>query len=132
MIYKLRNYVDLMCNFFFRLHLQGTRTIIDNLDDGLSVKPILTNYEGVVDCYEATIREEGPSGLYKGFGALILQCITYTSIIKLSKFVFTQVSMLFYKNKTSCYTKELCQGKRKFQSNIQQKDESKKIFKNKY
>lgn len=81
----------------FRLHLQGTRTIIDNLDDGLSVTPILTNFEGVIDCYNATIREEGICGLYKGFGALVLQCLTYTSIIKLSKFVFTQVSMLFCK-----------------------------------
>lgn len=81
----------------FRLHLQGTRTIIDNLDDGLSVTPILTNFEGVIDCYNATIREEGICGLYKGFGALILQCLTYTSIIKLSKFIFTQVSVLFCK-----------------------------------
>ena len=29
-----------------RLHLQGTRTIVDNLDTGYSVLPILTNYEG--------------------------------------------------------------------------------------
>lgn len=29
-----------------RLHLQGTRTIVDNLDTGVSVLPILTNYEG--------------------------------------------------------------------------------------
>ncbi len=92
--------------FCFRLHLQGTRTIIDNLDDGLSVTPILTNFEGVADCYEATVYEEGGAGLYKGFGALILQCITYTSIIKLSKFVFTQVSILFCKNDSSYLAKE--------------------------
>ena len=83
--------------------MQGTRTIIDNLDDGLSVTPILTNFENVIDCYESTVREEGPCGLYKGFGALVMQCLTYTSIIKLSKFLFTQVSILFFKKDSSSY-----------------------------
>lgn len=49
-----------------RLQLQGTRTIIDNLDSGYSVVPILTNYEGATDCYRSTIASEGVSGLYKG------------------------------------------------------------------
>lgn len=90
-----------MICFTCRLHLQGTRTIIDDLDDGLSVTPILTNFEGVVDCYKSVVSEEGSSGLYKGFGALVLQCLTYTSILKLSKFVFTQVSYLFCKSESS-------------------------------
>lgn len=81
--------------------MQGTRTIIDDLDDGSSVTPILTNFQGVVDCYNATVREEGYAGLYKGFGALMMQCIAYTSILKLSKFVFTQVSYLFCKNESN-------------------------------
>ena len=34
-----------------RLHLQGTRTIIDDLDSGLSVLPITTRYDGVFDCF---------------------------------------------------------------------------------
>lgn len=49
-----------------RLQLQGTRTIIDNLDSGYSVVPILTSYEGATDCYRSTIASEGVSGLYKG------------------------------------------------------------------
>lgn len=49
-----------------RIQLQGTRTIIDNLDSGYSVVPILTNYEGASDCYRSTIAAEGVSGLYKG------------------------------------------------------------------
>lgn len=49
-----------------RLQLQGTRTIIDNLDSGFSVVPILTSYEGAVDCYRTTVAVEGVSGLYKG------------------------------------------------------------------
>ena len=28
-----------------RLHLQGTRSIIDNLDSGIEVTPILTRYQ---------------------------------------------------------------------------------------
>lgn len=49
-----------------RIQLQGTRTIIDNLDSGYSVVPILTSYEGATDCYRSTIISEGVSGLYKG------------------------------------------------------------------
>lgn len=49
-----------------RIQLQGTRTIIDNLDSGYSVVPILTSYEGASDCCKSTIASEGVSGLYKG------------------------------------------------------------------
>ena len=34
-----------------RLHLQGTRTIIDDLDSGLTVLPVTTRYDGVFDCF---------------------------------------------------------------------------------
>lgn len=64
-----------ICRYFCsrRLHLQGTRTIIDSLDTGFEVTPILTSYGGVLDCLRTTVDEEGFSGLYKGFGALVLQ-----------------------------------------------------------
>lgn len=52
-----------------RIQLQGTRTIIDNLDSGYSVVPILTSYEGAADCCRSTIATEGISGLYKGLTA---------------------------------------------------------------
>uniref|UniRef100_A0A069DT22 Putative solute carrier family 25 member 46 n=1 Tax=Panstrongylus megistus TaxID=65343 RepID=A0A069DT22_9HEMI len=77
-----------------RLHLQGTRTIIDNLDNGFAVTPILTSYEGTVDCYDTTISQEGPGGLFKGFGALILQFTAHYAVLKLTRFVLTQVSIL--------------------------------------
>jgi len=51
-----------------RLHLQGTRTIIDSLDCGIEVTPVITGYEGVLHCFRTIIEEEGFSGLYKGFG----------------------------------------------------------------
>ncbi|XP_039498681.1 solute carrier family 25 member 46 [Drosophila santomea] len=74
-----------------RLQLQGTRTIIDNLDNGYDVVPILTNYQGVVDCYQTTIVSEGVSGLYKGFGAMILQFAAHVAVIKLAKWVVNQI-----------------------------------------
>lgn len=78
----------------FRLHLQGTRTIVDNLDSGSSVIPILTNYRGALDCYDSTITQEGVSGLYKGFGALTLQFFAHWALIKLTKIIVTEISML--------------------------------------
>lgn len=77
-----------------RLHLQGTRTIIDNLDSGYEVIPILTSYEGARDCYVTTVQQEGVAGLYKGFGALILQFVAHVAVIKLTKVVLTEISSL--------------------------------------
>ncbi|KAL0271811.1 UNVERIFIED_CONTAM: hypothetical protein PYX00_008795 [Menopon gallinae] len=89
---------DVICypleTILHRLHLQGTRTIVDNLDSGSSVIPILTNYRGAVDCYESTISQEGVSGLYKGFGALTLQFFAHWALIKLTKIIVTEISML--------------------------------------
>ncbi|XP_050506027.1 mitochondrial outer membrane protein SLC25A46-like [Diabrotica virgifera virgifera] len=77
-----------------RIHLQGTRTIIDNLDTGRSVLPILTNYSGAIDCYESCLANEGVGGLYKGFGALILQYTIHVALIKMSHWILTQVGNL--------------------------------------
>ncbi|BES87855.1 Solute carrier family 25 member [Nesidiocoris tenuis] len=77
-----------------RLHLQGTRTLIDNLDNGFAVTSILTSYEGMMDCYHTTVAQEGSVGLFKGFGALIVQFTVHYAVLKLTKFVLTQVTML--------------------------------------
>lgn len=72
-----------------RLYLQGTRTIIDNLDTGTSVMPILTGYEGPLDCFVTTVAQEGRLGLLKGFGALLLQTsliVVLYKVVKLSLF----------------------------------------------
>ncbi|XP_043067184.1 mitochondrial outer membrane protein SLC25A46-like isoform X2 [Drosophila bipectinata] len=75
-----------------RLQLQGTRTIIDNLDNGYAVVPILTNYQGAIDCYQSTIFSEGFCGLYKGFGAMILQFMSHLAVLKLSKLIVSKIS----------------------------------------
>jgi len=77
-----------------RLHLQGTRTIIDDLDSGLSVLPITTRYDGVFDCFRCILREEGRLGLLKGFGALIIQYSIHFALIKITKILLDQVAEL--------------------------------------
>lgn len=77
-----------------RLHLQGTRTIIDNLDTGRSVTPLLTGYSGAVDCYRSIISSEGPLGLYKGFGALILQFAVHVLVLRATKWILTEVGTM--------------------------------------
>lgn len=74
-----------------RLHLQGTRTIIDNLDTGKSVTPLLTGYSSATDCYRTIISTEGPLGLYKGFGALILQFGVYVFVLRATKWILTEL-----------------------------------------
>lgn len=75
-----------------RLYLQGTRTIIDNTDAGMEVVPIMTRYEGVLDCYTSVVDDEGFSGLYKGFGALILQYGLHIAILKFTRSIFELVN----------------------------------------
>ena len=65
-----------------RLHLQGSRTIIDNLDSGFEVVPVITRYEGFYDCCESIRSEEGFGGFYRGFGALVLQYTIRLAAIK--------------------------------------------------
>ncbi|XP_033329111.1 mitochondrial outer membrane protein SLC25A46 [Megalopta genalis] len=72
-----------------RIHLQGTRTIIDNLDTGRSVTPLLTGYSGARDCYSTIISTEGPLGLYKGFGALLLQSAVHLIIVRAVSWILT-------------------------------------------
>ncbi|XP_053995975.1 mitochondrial outer membrane protein SLC25A46-like [Hylaeus anthracinus] len=76
----------------YRLHLQGTRTIIDNLDTGRSVTPLLTGYSGARDCYGTIVSTEGPLGLYKGFGALLLQFAVDVVIVRVIKWIVTELA----------------------------------------
>ncbi|XP_045481404.1 solute carrier family 25 member 46-like [Harmonia axyridis] len=82
-----------------RLHLQGTRTIIDNLDNGSSVLAVLTNYTGAADCYEQCLASEGVFGLYKGFGALLVQYALHIGLVKFTRFFFMEIGSMMSKPK---------------------------------
>ncbi|XP_012272210.1 solute carrier family 25 member 46 [Orussus abietinus] len=75
-----------------RLHLQGTRTIIDDLDSGRSVTPLMMHCTGAVDCYRKIISSEGLFGLYKGFGALGLQFIVHVLVLKATKWILIELT----------------------------------------
>ena len=77
-----------------RLHLQGSRTIIDNLDSGLEVVPVITRYEGFFDCCESVRSEEGFSGFYRGFGALLLQYAVRIAAIRLCTLLAKEIVRL--------------------------------------
>ncbi|XP_025078111.1 LOW QUALITY PROTEIN: solute carrier family 25 member 46-like [Pomacea canaliculata] len=79
----------------YRLYIQGTRTIIDNLDTGLGVIPISTRYEGFVDCFRCILAEEGIPGFYRGFGALILQYMMHAILLRAAKYLFERLSQEF-------------------------------------
>ncbi|XP_074668427.1 mitochondrial outer membrane protein SLC25A46 isoform X2 [Strix aluco] len=72
-----------------RLHIQGTRTIIDNTDLGYEVLPINTQYEGMRDCVNTIKREEGMLGFYKGFGAVIVQYTLHVAVLQLTKIIYS-------------------------------------------
>ncbi|KAG8456317.1 hypothetical protein GDO86_002198 [Hymenochirus boettgeri] len=72
-----------------RLHVQGTRTIIDNTDLGYEVVPINTQYEGMKDCINAINREEGGLGFYKGFGAVVVQYTLHAVVLQITKTIYS-------------------------------------------
>ncbi|XP_012980118.1 solute carrier family 25 member 46 isoform X2 [Mesocricetus auratus] len=72
-----------------RLHVQGTRTIIDNTDLGYEVLPINTQYEGMRDCINTIKQEEGVLGFYKGFGAVIIQYTLHAAILQITKVIYS-------------------------------------------
>ncbi|CAG0890535.1 unnamed protein product [Cyprideis torosa] len=68
-----------------RLYLQGTRTIVDSVDESCGeVLAIITRYQGVEDCYNNIVKTEGPAGLFKGFGSLLLQYAVQLTVLKLA------------------------------------------------
>ncbi|KAF8568772.1 hypothetical protein P879_01796 [Paragonimus westermani] len=57
-----------------RLCVQGTRTLVDNMDTGDVVVPIVSSYDGLADAVRFVANSPvGMLGLYRGFGALIAE-----------------------------------------------------------
>uniref|UniRef100_A0A0K0CZH6 Solute carrier family 25 member 46 n=1 Tax=Angiostrongylus cantonensis TaxID=6313 RepID=A0A0K0CZH6_ANGCA len=61
-----------------RMYIQGTRTLIDNLDTGLSAISITAKYSGFVDCFRSVFQHEGFCALYSGVGALALEYLLHS------------------------------------------------------
>ena len=74
-----------------RLHVQGTRTIIDDTDNGIGVVPLCTNYNGMKDCAQTICREEGALALLKGIGALTVQFVIQACVLKMTKAIFKRL-----------------------------------------
>uniref|UniRef100_A0A8C5VIZ3 Mitochondrial outer membrane protein SLC25A46 n=1 Tax=Microcebus murinus TaxID=30608 RepID=A0A8C5VIZ3_MICMU len=72
-----------------RLHIQGTRAIIDNTDLGYEVLPINTQYQGMRDCINTIKQEEGVLGFYKGFGAVIIQYTLHAAVLQITKIIYS-------------------------------------------
>ncbi|KAB0360790.1 hypothetical protein FD754_004946 [Muntiacus muntjak] len=72
-----------------RLHVQGTRTIIDNTDLGYEVLPINTQYEGLRDCVRTVRQEEGLLGFYKGFGAVGVQYALHAAVLQITRAIYS-------------------------------------------
>jgi hypothetical protein len=78
-------------NVINRLIVQGTRTIIDNTDNGVGVIPINTRYDGFWDCVQAISDVEGFGGFYKGIGALIMETVAMCLLLKAAKTVAIRI-----------------------------------------
>jgi solute carrier family 25 protein 46 len=76
----------------YRLHLQGTRTMIDDTDNGFAVVSLCTNYDGFLDCFSRIKSEEGLAGFYKGFGALLLQYLVQYLVLRFTKGIYMAIS----------------------------------------
>ena len=70
-----------------RLIVQGTRTIIDNTDNGVGAVPINTRYDGLFDCFHSINATEGVFGFYKGIGSLMIETAFHFALLKFAKVV---------------------------------------------
>ncbi|CAI4229886.1 unnamed protein product [Auanema sp. JU1783] len=80
-----------------RMYIQGTRTLIDNLDTGLSAVSIPVKYNGFFDCLRSTVESEGFWALYSGIGALGMQYILHSLLQQLIRALFDQGSEVLRK-----------------------------------
>lgn len=83
------------------LYVQGTRTIIDNCDETTVVLPVLTNYDGFSDCYQSILRFEGSLGLFKGFGAIMLQYTLHFVIFRTVYYFMKEFQTNYHSNSHS-------------------------------
>ncbi|KJH51623.1 hypothetical protein DICVIV_02159 [Dictyocaulus viviparus] len=79
----------------------STRTLIDNLDTGLSAISITAKYSGFVDCLRSLLQHEGFWALYSGAGALALEYLLHSLLHQAVRTCFdrgSEVSEYFTKD----------------------------------
>lgn len=82
-----------------RLCVQGTRTLVDNLDTGDSVIPIISSFDGVFDVLRsAATSPSGFVGLYRGFGALVLQYAFHVAFLFGIKYAYEHILYMYSTN----------------------------------
>lgn len=89
---------DLVCypleTILHRLYIQGTRTLIDNLDNGVSAISITAKYQSFVHCFQSIINKEGFSTLFTGIGAIVLQYSLQFCVLNIVRAVFSHRSSM--------------------------------------
>uniref|UniRef100_A0A914YZZ5 Solute carrier family 25 member 46 n=1 Tax=Panagrolaimus superbus TaxID=310955 RepID=A0A914YZZ5_9BILA len=83
---------DLICypieTVLHRLYIQGTRTLIDNLDNGVSAISINAKYNGFFDCFSSILKNEGFMAFYAGVGAIALQYCLQFCVVRGIRYIF--------------------------------------------
>lgn len=107
-----RNYTDLVSQMYsclvadvllypletlaVRLCVQGTRTLVDNMDIGDLVVPIISNFEGFFDALNFALdSEHGLASLYAGFGSLVTQYTLHAFTLYGIRCLFEQLLYLY-------------------------------------
>lgn len=80
-----------------RMYIQGTRTLIDNMDTGLSAVSMTVKYSGFFDCTRQVLETEGFWALYAGVGAVLLEYSLHQGLQQLVRACFDRGSELLRK-----------------------------------
>ncbi|CAO4363482.1 unnamed protein product [Caenorhabditis nigoni] len=80
-----------------RMYIQGTRTLIDNMDTGMSAVSITVKYSGFFDCVKKVLETEGFWALYAGVGAVLLEYSLHQGLQQLVRACFDRGSELLRK-----------------------------------
>ncbi|CAD6186516.1 unnamed protein product [Caenorhabditis auriculariae] len=75
-----------------RMYIQGTRTLIDNMDTGVSAVSMSVKYSGFFNCLKQVVEREGVRALYAGVGALALEYMLHSGLQQLVRACFDRGS----------------------------------------
>ncbi|CAI5439032.1 unnamed protein product [Caenorhabditis angaria] len=80
-----------------RMYIQGTRTLIDNMDTGFSAVSQTVKYNGFVDCAKQIMENEGFWALYAGVGAVFLEYLLNSGLQQIVRACFDRGSEILRK-----------------------------------